>query len=82
MQMTLQLELEKKFLWKNGKFQRERVMPASVLHDEKGLEMWQLMNRLPGYYQTRDEIELLEKNGKELVEHLENGVALVDLGSG
>lgn len=79
---TLQLELEKKFLWKSGIFQKERVMPSSVLHDEKGLEMWKLMNRLPYYYQTRDEMELLERNSNELADHLEDGVVLVDLGSG
>lgn len=82
MQETLHMELDRKFLWKDGVFQAERVMPASVLHDEQGLKMWQQMNRLPNYYQTRDEIALLEENGNDLAELLEDGVALVDLGSG
>jgi len=44
--------------------------------------MWQSINRLPEYYQTRDEIELLKRNGEELAQYLEDGVTLVDLGSG
>jgi uncharacterized SAM-dependent methyltransferase len=74
--------MERKFLWKNGMFQSYRLMPSSVLHDENGLKMWKVMNRLPDYYQTKDEIELLETNGKELAKRLEDGVTLVDLGSG
>ena len=82
MQQTLNVELAKKFLWQHGMFQAERVMPASVLHDEHGLKMWPLMTRLPNYYQTRDEIALLQKHGEDLAKRLEDGVALVDLGCG
>jgi hypothetical protein len=82
MQQTLTAELDKKFLWKHDRFQAERVMPASVLHDEQGLKMWPLMTRLPNYYQTQDEIALLETHGEDLAKNLEDGVSLVDLGCG
>jgi len=81
-QETLKKELQRKLLWSLGRFQKHRLLPASVLHDDVGLTMWQSINRLPEYYQTRDEIELLKRNGQELAQYLEDGVTLVDLGSG
>jgi hypothetical protein len=82
MQQTLHAELDLKFLWKYGVFQAERVMPSSVLHDEQGLMIWPLITRLHNYYQTKDEIALLETHGVDLAMCLEDGVALVDLGCG
>jgi uncharacterized SAM-dependent methyltransferase len=75
-------ELETKFLWEHGQFQEHRLIPASVLHDDIGLTMWKELNSLPNYYQTRDEIELLEENSGELAEHLTKAWTLIDLGCG
>jgi uncharacterized SAM-dependent methyltransferase len=82
MKDTLLEELETKFLWKQGKFQETRLLPASVLHDEKGLTMWSTITSLPNYYQTDDEIELLEQNSQDLVKSLSGIETLVDLGCG
>ena len=57
-------------------------MPASVLHDDKGLNMWRAITTLPHYYQTRDEIDLMKVNGMELVRSLEGVGRLVDLACG
>lgn len=78
---SLKTEIEQKFLWKHGQFQDHRLLPASVLHDDKGLKMWRGLTRLPQYYQTRDEIELLQENGPELVKQL-GAHSLLDLGCG
>jgi len=79
---TLKSELERKFLWKYGRFQKNRLLPASVLHDDKGLDMWRTMTRLPDYYQTRDEIELLKVNGEDIAMSLGDVDILLDLGCG
>lgn len=79
---SLTSEVERKFLWKNGQFQQHRLLPASVLHDDKGLKMWRGMTRLPQYYQTRDEIEMLQENGEELVKQIGGSHCLIDLGCG
>jgi hypothetical protein len=79
---TLLEELTKKFLWKEGQFQEDRLLPASVLHDEKGLVMWSTITSMPRYYQTNDEIELLHQNRDELVKSLAGIDTLIDLGCG
>ena len=82
MHNSLKDELNQKLIWKYGPFQRHRLLPASVLHDENGLKMWKEITRLPRYYQTRDEIELLGENGEELVRSLKDVKTLFDLGCG
>jgi 4-dimethylallyltryptophan N-methyltransferase len=79
---TCKAEIEKKLLWKWGQFQEDRVLPSSVLHDDEGLMMWGDMTRLPQYYQTKDEIELLQQNGADLAGSLSTTAALIDLGCG
>lgn len=79
---SMKSELETKLLWKNGRFQNDRLLPASVMHDDVGLKMWRELTHLPNYYQTRDEIELLQQNSGELAEHLVRAWTLIDLGCG
>jgi len=79
---SLRSELDQKLLWKQGQFQAHRLLPASIIHDEKGLKMWRAITRLPDYYQTRDEIQLLRQNGRELAKAMEGRTNLIDLGCG
>jgi uncharacterized SAM-dependent methyltransferase len=58
------------------------MMPASIFHDEFGLRAWKKMTRLPDYYQTVDEIQLLQENGLALVQELAGVWMLIDLGCG
>lgn len=65
-----------------------RHLPALLFSDDKGLKMWSDITRLENYYQTSDEIELLETWGNEIVDELSgicksnNGLFVVDLGAG
>jgi len=79
---SLRSEIDQKLLWKNGPFQKDRLLPASVIHDEKGLQIWRAITKLPDYYQTRDEIQLLRQNGRELAKAMEGCANLIDLGCG
>jgi uncharacterized SAM-dependent methyltransferase len=75
-------ELNEKLLWKAGRFQEDRLMPASVLHDERGLIMWSTITSMSRYYQTKDEIELLHRNNQDLIKSLVGIETLIDLGCG
>ncbi|KAF2663149.1 hypothetical protein BT63DRAFT_128327 [Microthyrium microscopicum] len=79
---TMREELNKKFLLTKSNGSKQRTIPASILHDEHGLRMWAEINRMPDYYQTRDEIALLEQNSKDLARHLKGAYTLIDLGCG
>lgn len=65
-----------------------RHLPALFFSDDKGLEMWRDITHLPNYYQTRDEIEMLERNGEEIIAEMGLGkrkggrLIVIDLGAG
>jgi hypothetical protein len=75
-----------KLLWANGEFCPigipQRLLPSPLLSDEKGLEMWRTINKLPAYYQTDAEIRLLEERGHEIAMFVPPCAILVDLGCG
>lgn len=58
------------------------VLPSALLSDDNGSALWRQINRLPTYYQTSDEILLLELHGDEISELIEPGTVLLDLGCG
>ncbi|KAI0523915.1 DUF323 domain-containing protein [Xylaria bambusicola] len=57
-------------------------LPDIFFSDDDGLQIWRDINRLPDYYQTRDEIETLEKYGAELESFIPNKCTILDLGCG
>lgn len=60
----------------------ERRIPCRFLYDEKGSQLFEEICELPEYYPTQAEISILEQNAAEIVESLEPGAPLVELGSG
>jgi hypothetical protein len=77
---TLRLMMEKTFLV-TDKGQR-RLLPPALLSNELGLRIWRDIIRLPDYYQTREEIELLKIHSKEIASHINEGCTVIDLGCG
>ncbi|KAB8336716.1 hypothetical protein FH972_021025 [Carpinus fangiana] len=59
-----------------------RVLPSSLLSDDEGLRLWHKINRMPDYYQTSDEVELLEMYGEEIARKIDPNTAMIDLGCG
>ncbi|KAI1169626.1 DUF323 domain-containing protein [Nemania sp. FL0916] len=57
-------------------------LPVTFFSDDNGLQIWRDITRLPDYYQTRDEIETLEKYGAEIESFVPNGCTILDLGCG
>lgn len=53
-----------------------------LFSDDEGLRQWKQINRLPDYYQTRDEVELIEKYAEEIVKRIKPNSVVIDLGCG
>jgi hypothetical protein len=77
---TLREMLERKLLKEDKPGQR--LLPSALLSDDKGLRYWRELTHLLDYYQTRDEIHLLEQYGPEIAQHMAPGSVVLDLGSG
>ncbi|KAK4032198.1 hypothetical protein C8A01DRAFT_20702 [Parachaetomium inaequale] len=58
------------------------VLPSALLSDDNGSVLWQQINRLPDYYQTREEISLLEAHGNDIADLIAPNTVLVDIGCG
>ncbi|KAL1835890.1 hypothetical protein VTJ49DRAFT_5911 [Mycothermus thermophilus] len=61
---------------------KQCVLPSALLSDDHGAMLWTKINRLPDYYQTRDEIALLEVHGKEIADVIPPDCLLIDIGCG
>ena len=64
---------------------RNRRVPyvsSSFTSSDVGLEVWSEVTCLPDYYQTREEITLLQEWGAQVAGHIPRGASILDLGSG
>lgn len=61
---------------------KQCVLPSALLSDDNGSSLWRELNRMPDYYQTRDEIALLEVHGAEIADLIPPNAILVDIGCG
>jgi uncharacterized SAM-dependent methyltransferase len=77
---TLRAMLERKLLKEDRPGQH--LLPSALLSDDKGLRYWRQLTHLIDYYQTRDEIHLLELYGQDIAQHMAPGSVMIDLGSG
>src|ERR1700739_1614606 len=60
----------------------DKTLPAKYFYDAEGSRLFEEICRLPEYYLTRTEIDLLGKVAPEIAKHIPKGAALVELGSG
>ena len=66
---------------REGLSRRQKELPPKYFYDERGSELFEKITRLPEYYLTRAERELLEENARSLVDALRPRT-LVELGAG
>lgn len=59
-----------------------RAIPARWLYDRRGSELFEEITRLPEYYLTRIDTELLTARAPEIAEIVGVGSAIVELGAG
>jgi L-histidine Nalpha-methyltransferase len=65
-----------------GLSEPQKAVPARWFYDERGSELFEEITRLPEYYLTRAETEILEARGAEFAELVGQGRAVVEFGSG
>lgn len=61
---------------------QEKTLPTLLLYDEVGLKLFEKITYLDEYYLTNAEIEVLEKYANHIVERIQSGSIIVELGSG
>ena len=65
-----------------GLAQRPRSIPPKFFYDRRGSELFDAICRLPEYYLTRVEIEILKTRAREIARLIGPGAVLIELGSG
>ena len=65
-----------------GLAQPQKAVPARWLYDDAGSELFEAITRLPEYYPTRAETEILSERCGEFRELIGPGRAVVEFGSG
>ncbi len=65
-----------------GLSQKTKAVPARWLYDDAGSELFEEITRLPEYYPTRAETEILERRGGDFAGLIGRGRAVVEFGSG
>lgn len=65
-----------------GLKQAQKAIPARWLYDDAGSQLFEEITRLPEYYPTRAETEILGANGAQFAEAIGPGRAVVEFGSG
>lgn len=59
-----------------------KTLPCRYFYDARGSALFEDITRLPEYYLTRAEIELIDRYGHEIARHFAEGSVLVEFGSG
>lgn len=65
-----------------GLRQTPRQLSPKFFYDERGSQLFDAITRLPEYYPTRTEIDLLQRHGEDMADMLGNDGLLFELGSG
>jgi dimethylhistidine N-methyltransferase len=65
-----------------GLAQPQKVIPARWFYDRKGSELFEEITRLPEYYPTRAEIEILHERCGQIAVDVGAGRAVVEFGAG
>ena len=59
-----------------------KSLPCRFFYDARGSELFEEITRLPEYYPTRTEIAILDAHAAEIASRVDDGVVLVEFGSG
>lgn len=60
----------------------QKTLPAKLLYDKRGSEIFEEICRLPSYYPTRTETKILEMNASEISELIGESSLIIEPGSG
>lgn len=65
-----------------GLAQEQKAVPARWLYDDEGSRLFEAITRLPEYYPTQAEIEILQRHGDAFRRLITPGAAIIEFGSG
>ena len=65
-----------------GLTSRPKTLPCKLFYDDRGSQLFEEITRLPEYYPTRTEFEILQDSAKQIVEAAGPPVSIVELGAG
>lgn len=60
----------------------QKTLPCKLLYDEIGSDLFEEITRLPEYYLTRTELEILCQRGREIALAAGSPISVVELGAG
>ncbi len=66
----------------NGLMARRKTLPCKLFYDDRGSALFEEITRLPEYYLTRIELEILRDRGKEIALAAGSPVSIMELGAG
>jgi hypothetical protein len=61
---------------------RQRTLPSELFFYGDGLAKWCQITSLPEFYQSWNEIELLEHHGADIAKEIKPGSTVIDMGCG
>ncbi|MBO0910250.1 MAG: L-histidine N(alpha)-methyltransferase [Acidobacteria bacterium] len=61
---------------------RPKTLPSKLFYDDRGSELFEAITRLPEYYLTRTEFEILENSSAEIARAMGIPVSVIELGAG
>jgi L-histidine N-alpha-methyltransferase len=65
-----------------GLTSRPKTLPCKLFYDDRGSQLFEEITRLPEYYPTRTEFEILQDSAREIVQAAGTPVSVVELGAG
>ncbi|SFD65616.1 L-histidine N(alpha)-methyltransferase [Paracidovorax konjaci] len=65
-----------------GLLQRPASLSPKYFYDEHGSELFEAITRLPEYYPTRTEYEVMQRHGQDIAESVGQGGTVIELGAG
>src|SRR5689334_21899584 len=66
----------------HGLRRKPKSLPSKLFYDAIGSALFEEITRLPEYYLTRTELQILEQNASDIAQAAGPGIGLVELGAG
>jgi dimethylhistidine N-methyltransferase len=66
----------------DGLSRPKKTLPCRFFYDARGSELFEEITRLPEYYPTRTEAQILQTHAGEMVEGFDEGGVLIEFGAG
>jgi L-histidine Nalpha-methyltransferase len=66
----------------HGLSSRPKTLPCKLFYDARGSALFEEITRLPEYYPTRVELEILKNNSREIARATGSPISIIELGAG